>query len=188
MKERNRRSIVGITLSRIIGLIIFLIVLGILNIVAESLQAPIYQQIVLFLNASLGLIVIITVFFLIGEIFGALRFPANLPAPLFNAIGAVFLAVFLIRLFGLVAAISGVGVFLLFEEFAFLIYPAVFLIVLIGGFIGIFTSAGDTGDGEGKNDEKKSDGTDRTWDDIGDDIRRIGEDIIRKIREEFRKG
>ncbi len=187
MTERNRRSIVGITLSRIIGLIIFLIVLGVLNIVAESFQAPLYLQIVLFLNASLGLIVIITAFFLIGDIFGTLRFPANIPAPLFNAIGAVFLVAFLIRLFGLVAVISGVGVFLLLQEFAFLIYPAVFLIVLIGGFIGIATSSADA-DGKAQNGKEGRDSsTDRTWDEIGEDFRRIGEDVVRKIREEFGK-
>jgi hypothetical protein len=142
MIERTRESIAGILISRIGGFVIFLILLGILNIIAESYRGEIFLQVVGFLNANLGLLVLITVVFLVADLFGALRFPLNLPAPLVNAVAAVFLVEFLIRLFVLVADISGVRAFLLFEEFAFLIYPAVFLIVLIGGYAVLLTSAG----------------------------------------------
>ncbi len=142
MIERTRESIAGILISRLVGFVIFLIFLGILNIIAESYRGEIFLQIVGFLNANLGLLVLITVVFLVADLFGALRFPLNLPAPLVNAVAAVFMVTFLIRLFVLVADISGVGVFLLFEELAYLIYPAVFLIVLIGGYAVLLTSAG----------------------------------------------
>jgi hypothetical protein len=139
MGERRKESVVGILISRVIGLVIFLILLGILNVLAgDYVQSPIFLQIVAFLNANLGLLILISVIFLVGDLFGALVFPLNLPGPVFGAVGAVFLVMFLIRLFSLVGEITGVGFFALFETFALPIYALVFIIALIGGYIALF--------------------------------------------------
>ncbi|WP_301663158.1 hypothetical protein [Methanoculleus frigidifontis] len=177
MTRRARESVPGILISRIGGFVIFLILLGILNLIAGSYRGEIFLEVVGFLNANLGLLVLITAVFLVADLFGALQFPLNLPAPLVNAAAAVFLVEFLIRLFGLVAEISGVRVFLLFEEFSFLIYPAVFLIVLIGGYAVLFTSAGEKSGRDG--------GDTRSWDEIGEDFRKVFTEILQKLREEF---
>jgi len=140
MGERRKESVAEVLVSRIIGLIIFLIVLGILNILAGAyVQTPIFLQIVAFLNANLGLLILITAIFLIGDLFGALAFPLNLPGPIFGAVGAVFLVMFLFRLFSLVGEITGVEVFALFEKtLALPVYMLVFIVVLIGGYIALF--------------------------------------------------
>ncbi len=143
MTERTQQSIAGILLSRIVGIIVFLILLGLLNILAESvLHGAIFQQVVAFLNANVWLLILITVILLIGELFGALVFPLNLPAPIFSAIGSVFIVLFIFRVFDLAATISGVAVLRIFESFAYLIYPLVFLVVLIGGYITIAVESG----------------------------------------------
>ncbi|MDK2988811.1 MAG: hypothetical protein PWR16_340 [Methanoculleus sp.] len=139
MGEHRKESVAEVLMSRIIGLVVFLIVLAILNILAGAyVQTPIFLRIVAFLNANLGLLILISVVFLVGDLFGALAFPLNLPGPIFGAVGAVFLVMFLFRLFSLVGEITGVEVFFLFETFALPVYILVFIVVLIGGYIALF--------------------------------------------------
>ncbi len=140
MGERRKESVVEVLVSRIIGIVVFLIVLGILNILSGAyVQTPIFIQIVEFLNANLGLLITISVIFLVGELFGALAFPLNLPGPIFGAVGAVFLVMFLFRLFSLVGEITGVELFALLERLPALpVYLLVFIVALIGGYIALF--------------------------------------------------
>ncbi|WP_332450075.1 hypothetical protein [Methanoculleus sp.] len=143
---QKKESIAGILVSRIGGFIVFLILLGILNLLAGAyVQAPVFVQIVAFLNANLGPLLLITALFLIGDLFGALLFPLNLPGPVFGAAGAVFLVMFLFRLFVLVGEITDVEAFALFERaFAVPVYVIVFIIALIGGYISLFVGPGDS--------------------------------------------
>ncbi|PKL63532.1 MAG: hypothetical protein CVV31_00335 [Methanomicrobiales archaeon HGW-Methanomicrobiales-2] len=139
MGERRKESVFGVLISRVIGLVVFLILLGILNILAGGyVQTPVFLQIVAFLNANLGLLILISVLFLVGDLFGALAFPLNLPGPIFSAVGAVFLVMFLFRLFSLVGEITGVEFFALFETFALPVYLLVVITALIGGYIALF--------------------------------------------------
>lgn len=140
MGERRKESFFGVLVSRVIGIVIFLILLAVLNALAGYVQSPTFLRVVEFLNANIGLLILITAIFLIGDLFGALAFPLNLPGPVFSAVGAVFTVVFLFRLFLLVGEITGVTFFTLFEgTLALLIYLFVFFIVLIGGYIALFT-------------------------------------------------
>ncbi len=141
MRERRAESVAGVLISRIIGLVVFLIVLGILNILAGTyVQAPTYLHIVAFLNANIGLLILISVLFLIGDLFGVLVFPMNLAGPIFGAVGAVFLVMFILRLLVLVGEITGNAFFALFAGWLTLpVYIIVFIIALIGGYIGLFT-------------------------------------------------
>jgi hypothetical protein len=140
MGKRREESVAEVLISRIIGLVIFLIVLAILNILAGAyVQAPIFLRIVAFLNANLALLILISAIFLIGDLFGVLEFPLNLPGPIFGAVGAVFLVMFLFRLFSLIGEITGIELFTLFERtLALPVYILVFTIVLIGGYIALF--------------------------------------------------
>lgn len=140
MGGRKKRSVVGVLVSWAIGLVIFLVLLGVLNILTGSyVQAPIFVRIVGFLNANLGLLILISVVFLIGDLFGTLIFPLNLPGPIFGAVGAVFLVMFLLHLILLVGEITGIGLFAQFgRTFAVPIYLIVFILTLIGGYIALF--------------------------------------------------
>ncbi|MDK2889483.1 MAG: hypothetical protein PWR21_114 [Methanoculleus sp.] len=70
MGEHRKESATEVLISRIIGLVVFLIVLAILNILAGAyVQTPIFLQIVAFLNANLGLLIQISVVFLVGDLF-----------------------------------------------------------------------------------------------------------------------
>ncbi|MDN7013360.1 hypothetical protein FGW20_09975 [Methanoculleus sp. FWC-SCC3] len=141
MNERKKESVAEVLASRVIGIVVFLIVLGILNVLADAyVQIPIFLQVVEFLNANLGLLILISVIFLVGDLFGALPLPLNLPGPIFGAFGAVLLVIFIARFFLLFAEITGVGFFFIFEKALSLsVYLLVFIIALIAGYIGLFT-------------------------------------------------
>ena len=139
MGERKKRSFFGVLISSIIGIVIFLILLALLNALTGYVQSLTFLRVVEFLNANIGLLILIAVIFLVGDLFGALTFPLNLPGPVFGAVGAVFTVMFLFRLFLLVGEITGIGFFAIFTgPLALLIYILVFIVVLIGGYIALF--------------------------------------------------
>lgn len=141
MGERRKESVGGILVSRIAGIVVFLILLAVLNILSgDYVQSPTFIRIVEFLNANLGLLILISALFLLGDLFGVFAFPLNLPTPIFNAFGAVFLVTFLFRLFVLVGEITGVGVFAVLERtLALPVSILVFIVVLVGGYIRLFS-------------------------------------------------
>ncbi len=141
MAGHRKESVAGVLISGVIGIVVFLIVLAVLNILAGTyVQAPVFLQLVEFLNANLGLLILISALFLVGDLFGALPIPMSLPGPVFFASGAVLLVIFLVRLFLLIGEITGVGVFSALEEALSLpVYLFVFVIALIAGYIGLFT-------------------------------------------------
>ena len=126
MGERRKESFAGVLVSRLTGIIVFLILLGVLNIIAGA-------------YVNVGFLVLIAAIFLVGDLFGTLVFPLNLPGPFFSAVGAVFTVVFIFRLFALVGEMTGIGVFTLFSgTLALLISILVFVVVLIGGYVALF--------------------------------------------------
>lgn len=135
MPQTTQKSIPGIIALRIFGLLLFLLFLYIANNLSFFTDNPLNYQIILFLNSQVWLLVLITIAFLIGEIFNALIFPLNLPAPLFNAMGAVLLVRFLISIFALFDILLDNNIFHFLDTLSFIIYPFVFIIVLIGGYI-----------------------------------------------------
>jgi len=186
MDEYRKKSLIGIFLSRIAGIIIFLIILGVLNILAAGIHVQMFHQVVAFLNANIGLILILSLFFLIGDLFGALTFPLNLPAPLFNAVGGVLIVVFIFRVFLLVDAINGMQIFGALSVIEYLVYPAVFIIALIAGYASIFASCcrgGQDGSQNKSTDSDRQSGS-ITWEDVGAELRETIHDVLRRIRDE----
>ena len=137
----RRRSIIGIILSKLLGLVVFLVILLVVNMLAFFIGNPAFIRAVQLVNMNIWLLISISIILFVGELFGVLLFPFNLPAPLFNALGAVFLLRFIYRVFEFIESITMEGIFSLFKWFSFLIYPLVFIIVLVGGYVGIFARA-----------------------------------------------
>ena len=81
MDMHRKGSVAEVLFSGVIGIVVFLIVLGVLNILADAyVRIPIFLQVVEFLNANLGLLIMISVLFLVGDLFGALPFPRLMSA------------------------------------------------------------------------------------------------------------
>ncbi|MFH1211223.1 MAG: hypothetical protein V1645_04905 [archaeon] len=130
-------------LSRLLGLIIFLVMILAVNILNNYIQNTVLDEVVKFLNKELLTIILISVFFVIAEIFTALDFPFDLPTPLFNGIASIFLVSFLLDVFVFVIRIiTGENLAGAARLASFVLYPLVFIIVIIVGYVSIFSRMG----------------------------------------------
>ena len=87
------KSTAGIIISKIIGFIIFLILLAIANYFIPHFNNTVYASVVGFFNVSIILLLILLFIGIINDIFWNFYFPFNLIAPISSA----FLAFYIIR-------------------------------------------------------------------------------------------
>ncbi len=203
MKGKTK-SIVWILASNLVAFGIFLTLLGSLNVLAKFVDDAVFHQVVELLNDNIGLILTLFIIFLIGNIFGSLFFPFNLPAPLINAVGGMFLITFIFRVFELIDSLIDENFFQNIEEFSFLIYPVVFIIVIVGGYITIFDHviteerrkkkifAESTEKKLERETPSESEYTEReseekTWEDVGNEFKEMLFDIFHNIRKSVNK-
>jgi hypothetical protein len=121
-------------ISRMIGIISFLIVMVLANILAHYVSNPLFLDGVSFLNSNFWLLILIAIIILIGDLFSALPFPLNLPGPIIKAIGGVFGFAFILKVFQWVDGVTATNIFQGFLPLSFLIIPLIFLIILICGY------------------------------------------------------
>jgi hypothetical protein len=121
-----------------LGFLIFAILLFCLNILTNYFENNILNEVVNFLNNNFWTIVFFSIILTFGDIFNILIFPYNLPAPLLNATGSIFLIRFLFNMFNFVTSILGILININLEKTYILVVIIVFLIILIVGYIGIF--------------------------------------------------
>jgi hypothetical protein len=129
-------------LTRVIGFVIFLVLIGILNLLTYYIQNSTLSAIVTFLNNNLLLIIVFTIIFIIAEIFYYLWFPLSLPAPLLSAFASVLLVSFIFNLFKFIMTLVGVVIVIPYENLIYwIIVVIVFIVVVIVGYIRIITHA-----------------------------------------------
>ncbi|VVB77931.1 Uncharacterised protein [uncultured archaeon] len=136
------KSVGRVVLNRFIGFIIFVILLVVVNLLVPYVSNDKFSLVVQFINQSLYAIIIFTILLLIGELFSVLGFPLNLPAPLFSAIGGVFLVKFIFDLIIFIDSIIKIPGSIPYDTFRNLAYVLVFLLVIIIGYAKIFLEAG----------------------------------------------
>ena len=132
----RERSIPKIIISHLIGLVIFILILVLANIYLTGNGA--ITEIVGFLNDNLALIVVMSILFMLADILYALVLPFNLPAPIFSAIGSILVVMFIFRTFGLIDLLLIGDLLSSLLWIRWILYPVVFLIVLVSGYISIF--------------------------------------------------
>jgi len=192
---RVKRSVSGIIISKLISILIFLILLSIANYLIPLISTPEYQKIVWFINDNFGFLVSMSIIFAIGEIFFALPFPFNLPAPFFSATGAVFIVALIGKIFEFIEAFTYGEVSFPFWVISIAIYPIVFLIVFIAGYATIIASFFSPGHLPPKSKEKmkkegkakKGNKNARTWEDVGNEFRNMVYDFFSMMRRAFNK-
>ncbi|NMC58375.1 MAG: hypothetical protein GYA51_03165 [Candidatus Methanofastidiosa archaeon] len=185
-KNEHRQSPTKIVLTNLVQFVVFLIVLGILNLFVDYFDSKTFYEILRLLNNNLWLILIFSIIFTIGEVFGSFSFPSNIPAPIFNAIGSIFLLNFLFKIFIKVGELTDVEAFYSISRVFPMLYPIVFLLVLFGGYITIFARAADeTIKAKTKTSGRKS--QERTWDDVGNEFREMLYETFHSARESIKQ-
>jgi hypothetical protein len=183
----HKKSVPGIILSKIIGLVLFVLIVWLANFLVPFIRSAMYEEIVSFVNTNMWFMIVMSVIFSIGEIFFELPFPVNLPAPLFTSIASIFLVTFLGKIFGLAESLSNVDITDAFTIFSFIIYPVVFFAVFIGGYITIFAELFSGHKDREKHSKNNTGKRARTWGDVGEEFKNAVFDFFAMMRRAFNK-
>jgi hypothetical protein len=197
MRWFHERSPGWVFVTRMIGIISFLIVIVLANILTYYVQNTVYLSGVALLNANFWLLLLIGIILFIADLFSAFPFPLDLPAPIIRAIGSVFMIAFLLRVFEWVDILTGNNIYHFFWLLSFIVVPLVFLLVLAGGYYGIlkdlFRSGWANGSAPAVSDPTigtpKPEGSGngiKSWEDIHTEFRMMIWDILHRFREEIR--
>ncbi|HZK30254.1 MAG TPA: hypothetical protein VFC43_03340 [Methanoregula sp.] len=183
-----------------IGIIIFLIIVVLANLLTHYVSNSFYNSCVTFLNENFWLLIIIAFILLAGDIFGVFAFPLNLPSPIIKAIGSVFFIFFILSLIRWVDTIAFTNFYFPFLFISYLLAVLVFLVVLISGYYEILRELSWQPEMEGEygndtyieyseyHDSAANPVTDaKSWDEIGGEFRMMVYDIIHRFREDIRK-
>lgn len=198
MNRYRNRSLGWVFVSRMIGIICFLIIVVLANILTFYVANPTYHSAVNLINGNFWLLILIAVILLIADITGAFEFPLNLPAPLIKAIGSVFLIAFILRVFEWVDSIASMNIYPSFWLVSFLVVPLVFLLVMAVGYIEIIRRLWCRPDSQNESvpavvvprvpEGERVQATDaKSWDEIGAEFRMMLYDIVHRFRQEIKK-
>ena len=198
ISSHNSHSIPWIVISRLIGLVIYLIIVIVLMGIRSN--NAVIGPIITFLTspAIIALVVVFSLLFLVGEVFFALDFPLNIPGPFFNAIGSVFLVSFLFQLLYLVDRLSDIPIFTLFRPLEPLLYFLVFIIVLIVQYVHLFTHGWWEGREISSSPESKKETSDKepsspaahsdvSWGEVEGEFRMFLYDFFHSLRDALKK-
>ena len=185
-------------ISRMIGIICFLIVIVSANILASCVSNPLLKEGVSFLDSNFWLLLLIAIIILIGDLFSALPFPLNLPGPIIKAIGSVFGFAFILKLFLWVDGVTATNIYGAFLPLTFLIIPLVFLIVLACGYYEILRQLWWMPGAVPHDDIQVISPTvpaapqecvtnAKSWEEIGAEFRTMLYDLLHRFRQEIRK-
>jgi hypothetical protein len=192
----KQHSLGWVFVSRMIGIICFLIVVVLANILTFYVGNPLYHAGVEFLNLNFWLLILIGLIIFIADIFGAFPFPLNLPAPIIKAIGSVFIIAFVLRVFDWVDSATGNNIYHYFWLLSFVIVPVVFIIVLLAGYYEIicdlWAKAKIRDESETVVHASASDSpgpllSPKSWDDVSAELRMMLYDLIHRFRDELRR-
>ena len=195
----DRRSLGWVFISRMMGIISFLIVVVLANILTFYISYPTYHAAVQFLNTNFWLLLIIGIILFVGDIFRAFPFPLDLPYPVIRATGSVFILAFILRIFEWVDHLTANNLYHYVWLISFVIVPIVFIVVIISGYYEILQELWASSRFEPV--AAPADGTDvpgaaltgttttgaKSWDEIGAEFRLMLYDIIHRFREEIHR-
>lgn len=139
------KSILWRTVTKTMGIIIFLVIILLLNILRVFIEISMFSEVVSFINVNIGLILLMSIIFFFGELFSLLDFPLNIPYPVINAIGSIFVVKFLINILGFIEEMMNLVVFDFAKWILYIAYPLIIIIILIVGYINIFRGYQKTG-------------------------------------------
>lgn len=183
MAGNKKQSVRGIVISWAVGLIILLVVIAALQYFSVLLSSVMLSAMAAFLLDNLGIIVLFGIIFLIGDIFMTLPLPLSLPGPVFTAAGCVIVLEFVFDMVAVIGQMYGIGPFFPLESIKYMLFIIIFILVLAAGYISLFArSCPRCGAGSESAPESETPG-DPGRDDIGDEIRQLICDIVRRLRD-----
>ena len=197
---RCRKQPLGwVFVSRMIGILCFLIVVVLTKILASFLppESMVLTAINGLLFANFWLILTIAIILFVADIFGAFPFPLNLPAPIIRAFGSIFCIAFIISIFQWIDNTFGTALVDLFWFPSLILIPLLFILVIASGYYEIMRELWwqpKTDQDPGgqvvhqaavESFQPPSDA--KSWEEIGAEFRLMLYDLMHRFRQEFRK-
>jgi hypothetical protein len=136
---------------------------------------------------NLTLIITMGIVFMVADIFLSFRYPFNLPGPLISGLGSLLVVSLIFILLDFFDRWYGPGMSAMFLNFKTIFYLLVFFIVVITGYVRIFSP--ETGRDDVPNAESDSQASPvcTSWGDVGNEIRQAIFDLFHRFREEINK-
>jgi magnesium-transporting ATPase (P-type) len=184
----EKRSLSGVVVSGLTGILVFLVLLVIFGYLASYYHNEVFIGLVALLVNNLGLVLTASVLFIVADIFYTFRFPFSIPGPLFSGLGSLFVISLLFIIMDFFDQAYSLGISVMFLKFRYLIYPLVFFIVIIAGYARILSP-----DTPRCSEPEKEDRPDipsppiRSWDEVGNEFRQALYDFFHRIREELNR-
>lgn len=129
------KTIPKIIISRLISIAVFLLIIWLMNFMVKFTDNAMVRMIVGFVNETMWLLILMSVLFGLGEVFFAMRFPLNLPGPLFNGVAALLLVSFIYDMFVLIDRLVNIQFLTHFRWLMIVAYPLVFILVVVIGYM-----------------------------------------------------
>jgi signal transduction histidine kinase len=162
----KEKTVLEITISRLVGLIVFLVLLGVANVI--QVNSSMYYQIVSFFNAEMWVIITFSILFYLGELFFVFDFPINFPAPIFNAIGGAVLVNFIFDIMVKGLDLADVNIAFMLRILEVVVLVIVVVVALIVGYVRVFSSIGGK---QRRKKIKKKPVEEHDWDDVKREIK-----------------
>jgi uncharacterized membrane protein len=169
-----KKKLLHIFMSWVFSIVILFVIFSGLFILNQKGDNMFFELIFLFLKDNLIFIILISSVFFIAEIFFYFDFPINIPAPIINGIGSIFLINLIFEIFAFIGGITQQDIFMILISFSVFIYPLVFIIVLISGYFLILARIKKKSKKESENENefiKDINKDKKSWNDIEDEFR-----------------
>ena len=173
-------------LKKIVGLLVFLLIMYFINAFSPYITNVYFFEALSFVNSNLVLIVIISVFFIIAEIFDMMIFPYNLPSPLFMGAASLFLVSLILSSLKFLDYLLSAQTFVFLNDISFFVYLLVFLLVMFSSYVSIFYTLVRR-DYSPEGEETKIATPGRTWGDVGNEFRFLLYDVFHDWRKKVEK-
>ena len=165
------------------GILFFLILIGLLNIIAANIVSSVFQIIVNFVNQNIFIIILISVLILLANIFEGFIFPFNIFYPPFNAIGGILCVEFIFRILRLVSILVQENIYAILVPFYFLAMILVPIIVLIVGYVHVFARLGRRRRKPIQKEKIKIEESDLEWRNVGDEFKSAAYNLATTLKE-----
>jgi hypothetical protein len=175
-------------ISGLTGIIVFLVLLVILGYLASYFHNAFLLGFVSLLVDNLSLILTMGIVFMIADIFSSFRYPFNLPGPLISGMGSLLVVSLIFILLDFFDLWYGPGISVIFLHTKYILYLLVFFIVVITGYVRIFSPEivrDDTPQEAETNSPTCPVCT--SWGDVGNEIRQAIFDLFHHFREEINR-
>jgi len=168
-----------IILRRVVGFVIFLVILAVANALIPSFGNSLYSGIVLFFDANILLFFVMMLIGLINDLFWSFPLPFSLIAPLTSTVLSILIVAFVFRVFDFLGSYVPIP----FSLPVYIVYPLVAAIVFVSGYLTIiFREEQPREKKEPKPRKRRPD-----WEDVLHEWRQAAYDLAIRIRKNIRK-